>query len=57
MRKLFVAIIHHKTSFLDPVAGIEKALVLINEAAVNGVRLIISEESWLKGYLGGLILD
>lgn len=50
MNTLNIAIIQHKPVHLNLSASLQKALVLIKEAAQKGAQLIVFGETWLSGY-------
>ena len=50
MKSLHIAIIQHKPVHLNLAASLQKALLLIKEAAAAGAQLIVFGETWLSGY-------
>ena len=50
MESLHIAIIQHKPVHLNLAASLQKALLLIEEAAAAGAQLIVFGETWLSGY-------
>lgn len=50
MNLLSIAIIQHKPVHLNLQASLQKALLLIEEAASKGAQLLVFGECWLSGY-------